>query len=225
MSAAGDGSLNVADRIQKLLFHLGKALWKSVPVVGPFVEELVYAQFESVLLPQVRQKMGTLTLVQLDELLASLPSEEQIEVLEMKLAEAGWDQRLQIAKSHADLMLAVSGGFKGMTTEVHRMKVTSRRSGENLVADDEARRMLSEAEQKRRGWVRRISMSQRQLLDQVTHDPTDAGLLWERVKGAALPESTELEFRFRLHELEWLGLVDRRRNDAGEWEYWRVIAP
>ena len=39
------------DRVQVLAFHLGKALWKSIPVVGPFVEELLYEQFKEGLLP------------------------------------------------------------------------------------------------------------------------------------------------------------------------------
>ena len=39
--------------LAKFLFHLGKGLWKSVPLLGPLVDEVVYAQYESKLLQEI----------------------------------------------------------------------------------------------------------------------------------------------------------------------------
>ena len=94
-----------------------------------------------------------------------------------------------------------------------------------LASDEEMKQKLTVLERKHIAWAARISQSQLDLLALVPHTPLEVKGLWSKAKECILPESTELEFRFRLHELEGLGLVARRRGDdvKGDWLYWRAI--
>ena len=84
-------------------------------------------------------------------------------------------------------------------------------------------RLLLEYESRRRAWVARISQNQRMLLNSIPTAYTSLDILWKTAL-KVLPGCGYKEFRFRLHELEWLGLVERRPVPAGTWEYRQVSA-
>lgn len=210
-------------RARRLLFHLAKAFWKAVPGVGPFVDELALEQFKPFLLGESADKaMSGLSDEQLDQLIAALPSQEGLEELEDRATRLTWEQRLQIARGHADMLNAMARGFIDVNAGLTRIESVLQEIGEAVASDEEVRIRLSDAEQKRVAWIQRISASQLQLLSSVPRTPAHVRDLLERARKDALPECTELEFRFRLHELEWLGLVSRRKAaEGGDWLYWR----
>jgi hypothetical protein len=67
---------------------------------------------------------------------------------------------------------------------------------------------LNELQLKRTNWVKRISNNQIKLLSSIDEKPISIKILWAITKNL-IPECGYKEFRFRLHELEWLSLVSR----------------
>ena len=158
-------------------------------------------------------------------MLEMLPGKEQIASIEELLGQLGWEQRLQAARGFAEIVKNLSDGFKGVEANFSHMETLLAEIGDKVATDEEIKEKLGELDRKRLAWVGRISSSQLDLLGMVPHAPTHVVVLWEKAKATILPESSALEFRFRLHELEWLGLLARHRSSEGDrdWLYWRVI--
>lgn len=222
------GSADKPDRLSTLLFHLGKALAKSIPVLGPFVEELVYEQFKDWLLPQVAR----LSADELDRYLAVMAPYE-IDKLEERFDELSEDVRLAAVAQLAGVVSALSevrdnfGDVRDRLEElgdgvaqIPSIFAVVREIQESIDDRERLRRTVSEIEAKRLAGVARISANQRRLLAELGPAPTALADLWV-VANHLMPTCSYKEFRFRLHELEWLGLLERTRTSRG-WEYQRT---
>lgn len=49
------------ERLEKIFFHLGKGVWKGIPVIGPIVEEMVYEANKDVLLGALAERTENLS--------------------------------------------------------------------------------------------------------------------------------------------------------------------
>lgn len=58
--------------LNKILYHLGKGIWKDVPVIGPIVEEVVFEVHKQFLLNEVDEKCASLSKEDLEALDAAL---------------------------------------------------------------------------------------------------------------------------------------------------------
>lgn len=59
------------DRLEKILYHLGKGIWKQIPVIGPIVEEVVYEANRDLLLKALEEgsiELSDQDLMKLEEL-------------------------------------------------------------------------------------------------------------------------------------------------------------
>jgi hypothetical protein len=217
-------SMNKQERLKNRLYYLGKAVWKSVPVIGPAVDVLIYEQFKDDLLAKVNENLVKLHPDQVDQLLAALPSQEQLSEFEANLTDMHWEQRVQAARNFTSIMGAVAEGFSGMNGRFSRVEDLLIELGDAQASDSLLEEKLTELERKRVRWLGRISTSQVELLSLIPHAPIEVGALWQRAK-AVIPECGRIEFRFRLHELEWLELVARKKGGepGADWWYWRVL--
>jgi hypothetical protein len=76
---------------------------------------------------------------------------------------------------------------------------------------------LNEIERRRVIWTNRISRHQRLLLSKIPTEYTHVDDIWP-ICQSIMPTCTYKEFRFRLHEFEWLSLAERVGN-PGNWKY------
>lgn len=216
-------------RLVKFLYHLGKGLWKSVPVLGGIVDEVLYEQFRS----ELAQRVEELPDGRVQQLLRAIPAVD-IEELEQRLGEMSQESQ-DAAMSRLSQVLA--------TMDENRLEVMSRfdRVDESLspipsvldileelrsksAGEDTLRLALDEYDRKHRAWVKRISHSQQRLLHSLPDEDMHIDALWESTR-QLLPECGYKEFRFRLHEFEWLGLAERyRAEDDNCWRYRRTAA-
>lgn len=67
------------ERINKIAFHLGKGIWKGIPVVGPIVEEVFYEANKDLLLKEIEERTKGLSDEELEKLeLAATKVEDAI---------------------------------------------------------------------------------------------------------------------------------------------------
>lgn len=206
------------DRITSTLYHLGKGIWKSLPVVGPVIEEVFYEQFRDELLNTVDK----LTPEQLEALQESLPDREQVKKLEEKLTNLSDEQRAIAAKqllqvldrfdSAEQSLEEIQGGVTQLSAIVGEI-------AKDLLNADELNELIRRIRAKRAEWRNRISANQQLLLGAIPDSYLQLCQLWE-ITQSVIPDCSYKEFRFRLHELEWLELVERRRI-SDTWEYRR----
>lgn len=94
---------------------------------------------------------------------------------------------------------------------------------ENMNNLDQLRNTLAKIEQQRLESIIRLSLTQRRLLAAIPETPTLVvdviELIQEEVP--SLKGVRKKEMILRLHELRYLGLIDRRRNSDDKWLYWR----
>lgn len=70
------------DKINKIIFHLGKGIWKGIPVIGPIVEEVFYEANKDFLLNALEKEVAKLPQEEIDKLLQVMENNEsKIEVL------------------------------------------------------------------------------------------------------------------------------------------------
>jgi predicted transcriptional regulator len=214
--------------LARFLFHLGKGLWKSVPLIGPLVDEVVYTQYESKLL----QKMDGLSEEDLRRIVEALPKLNEQALVE-RLRKISMDTQIvslthfsrvldDIHTSHTDVtagILGVSEKLDDLPTILAMIREVRQRIEDRSAIE----KLLVEYENRRQAWIARISVNQRKLLEQIPETFAAAAVLWDRTL-SLLPGCGYKEFRFRLHELEWIGLVERRRVPAGTWEYRRAAS-
>ncbi len=205
--------------VTKLLYHLGKATWKMIPGVGPFVEELFYEQFKDVLLP----KLKTLTEEDLAEIEKRIPK-INFERIDEELNKLSVDLKSTMSQSLFSVFEAIDQQIKpeiitkldeNQNISLSILDIISRIE-QNIGNETALRNALKEINTKRELWIERISKNQKLLLKKIPTDYIDIDQLWELTK-SLIPECGYKEFRFRLHELEWLGLVIRYWNE--KWYY------
>ena len=211
-------------RAERVLYHLGKGLWKAIPVVGPLVDELFYEQFKEALNGQVDK----LSLAQVQELLQTFPSLDALDGFERRMATLTEEQRRQFCLKAAEIQDALLAGFdqveehlETLSGEFGNVKRMLAEFLENEVSIEQLERILAKVDHQREEWRQRISVNQRRLLARIPREFTPLAMLWERCI-SLIPQCGYKEFRFRLHELEWLALVERCRGTA-DWEYRRVV--
>jgi hypothetical protein len=70
------------DRLSKMLYHLGKGIWKSIPFLGPIVDEVIYVQFQE----KLKGELSKHSEEELKAIISRLPGLESIEKLESQMA-------------------------------------------------------------------------------------------------------------------------------------------
>ena len=214
-----------AGRLRSMLYHLGKGIWKGLPVIGPVVEEVVYEQFKE----ELTAKTAALSEEEMDRLLGALPSPEELQRMEERLTKLSDEERLRAGQQYVQIMATLGAGFAEVqevlkevqqdTREIPTLANQIKELCDQLLTRDQREVVLRELQRRRAEWVQRISDNQLLLLQNIPSKPLPLSALWP-VAAGLIPGCTYKEFRFRLHELEWLDLVGRR-HERGEWVYWR----
>ncbi len=210
------------DRVREFLFHLGKGLWKSVPVLGPIVEEVLYEQFKT----ELEGRVDQLSCADVARIAAALPK-LKMEELERKLAGISEEQRRATVTELTAVLSDASADHARMESKldgvVERLPSLEGMLSKVLRQSDHADAVhyaLDALARRREAWVNRISQHQRELLARIPAEYTSVDTLWQ-VTRELIPECGYKEFRLRLHELEWLDLVTRYRDAEGTWRYRR----
>ena len=209
-------------KVSSFLFHLGKGLWKSVPVLGPIVEEVVYEQFKDKLEGRVSQ----LSDEDLDRLSSALPVVSP-ETLSSELEHLSNETKLFALEQFGLLMQCIQREKSELVKHVEEIQTKSDllpsildivlTLSDKTNNEGALRLALNEIERRRVAWINRISKHQKLLLSKIPETYTHVDEIWPVCQNA-LPECTYKEFRFRLHEFEWLSLVERT-GKPGNWRY------
>lgn len=204
-------------RACKILYHLGKGLWKSIPVLGPLVEELVYEQFRDKFLGRI----DSLPETELQKIVDMVPAGITPEELDKGLSNLSEDIRRFTAQQLSAVLLSLheihgqsQEVIDAIAEEAKRLPTIEQILTDirDQIKDKQSLQLaLHIIGQRRRNWVERISVNQVKLLRNIPDTYTPIADLWEKCN-KLMPACAYKEFRFRLHELEWLGLVER---------YWR----
>lgn len=212
--------------VATFLYHLGKGLWKSVPVLGPLVEEMVYEQFRDKLtahvdrlsdedLQRIADAVPDIDLDGLDNSLANMS--EEIKAITM----AQFGRVLQdMHGQHEELQRGVDRANRQLSELPSMLTILQNlqeRAGDRASLEE----ALEDYSRRREQWVNRLSGNQRRVLCNVSDDYTPLASLWQ-ITLRVIPDCGYKEFRFRLHELEWLGLVERYWHEGETWRYRRT---
>ena len=83
---------------------------------------------------------------------------------------------------------------------------------------------LAKVEDKRFEAILNLSNTQRQVLIVIPFEPTNVEnlIVLLKAKTPNLKNSTLKEIHLRLHELRYLGLIDRKKDKSSKWFYWRT---
>ena len=212
------------ERLVNFLYHLGKGLWKSVPILGPIVEEVVFAQFEY----ELKQRVSNLNEDQVQSILKNIPNID-VDKLDNQLSQISEDVKLysinimtnvisKLEESHKDFLEHVRLIERNVEPIPDIMKIVNELK-EKAGDRDAIIMALNEIHLKRDNWVERISRNQKKLLSKIGESPISLDRLWGITK-EIIPDCGYKEFRFRLHELEWLALVRRHWSQSDEsWMY------
>jgi hypothetical protein len=210
-------------RVAQFLFHLGKGLWSAVPVLGPLVNELVYEQFKEKLTKHVSQLSDS----DVQRIAHAIPSIDFDKI--DALAEASERMQAYAVRELAAVLSSITALQTDATERFDTIEakldnipnIQTLADDVRLVLNDSAdqRIALDRIERRRQFWIERISTNQRTLLGKLPDDFTEVADLWPLCQ-AQIPACTYKEFRFRLHELEWLDLVERMRREH-TWFYRR----
>ena len=215
------------DHLNTFLFHLAKGLIKPIPVVGPIIEEVFLEQFKEYLCVEVDR----LSDEDVARVVGSLPKVD-IEAVTAKMDDLSEENRLFAVQQMTSLLEFLQSDFSRIDGKLDEIdtkvapvsniaEMVSEMS-EKLGSEEALRMALDEIAAKREAWRSRISNNQRRLLALIPTDYVPVRSLRETTLEIS-PNGTEKEFRFRLHELEWLGLVRRCYDrQEGDWRYRRV---
>ena len=218
------------DKVNKLLYHFGKAIWQSVPIVGPFINELIFEQFKE----QLSAKTLKLTNEEINKIVSLIPHNMNPDHLEKSLENFTKD----INRMTSDYLNAVSINLNGIEAETFNTSKMVLRGNQTLKEIQTALTELSFKvpqnsallqaleiiEEKRQAWIKRISSNQTLFLKHIPDEFISIDKLWP-ICYTLIPSCGYKEFRFRLHELEWLGLVERNwvnKESIGLWYYHRT---
>lgn len=210
----------------RILFYLGKGLWKSIPVLGPIVDELIFENFKKQFLGGINH----LSEEELQEIVKLMPegiSEHDFEAAFSQLSE-------DIKKFTEQQIKAINLNLLNMKGTIHEISEYTKHVPmfEEILIEIKDKMKDSEClqyaldiiESKRQAWIDRISKNQVAFLKQIPEYDTPINDLWN-ICNKIIPSCVYKEFRFRLHEFEWLGLVDRYwKGDLtlGTWIYRRT---
>lgn len=215
------------DRLADFLYHLGKGLWKSVPILGPIIEEVFYEQFSK----ELKARVSRLSDSDIQSLLEAIPPidmkslDKRLGKLTDDLKKFGMWQTTallsEIEQNHHELIEDIQSiheklePLPNMNDILCEMRI-------KMFDPQGLKLALEEIASKRDAWVNRISKTQRVLLANIPEEYTCLSTLWDIIK-RLVPSCVYKEFRFRLHELEWLGLARRSWNVNNEtWMYCRT---
>ena len=214
---------------EKLLFHAGKGLWKGIPVIGPVIDEVVFAAHQDQLIGKLEDACSGLSeedLATLDQMLTKAEGAVQDSLAEFEGQIGVISNKVELAEAN------IRSDLESLKRMIQSLQATVQATPES-----EARqvliRQLEELEQRRQKWIAGISSTQRLLLSiipEAADQPANVAALRDKAAevSSELGSSSGPEFYFRLHELRWLGLIDRRLP-AGEnaksrdWHYWRTV--
>lgn len=214
------------DSVAKFLFHLGKGLWKSLPIVGPVVDEVVYAQYEG----RLKGEISRLSERDIGRIVQALPAVDAERIVE-RVERVGFDLQIaslsqlsraleDIHEEHSKLEAGISDLREQLDDLPSVLEIVTE-IRKRLDDRSELERVLDDYERRRRKWIERLSTNQKNLLAAIPDQFTAIEQLWTCAL-RLIPSGGYKEFRFRLHELEWLGLVERRLQPACSWEYRRL---
>lgn len=222
-----------AEYQKKLLFHFGKAIWNSVPVVGPFVSEMVYEAHKDDFLESMERATANLSAEEIERL------ESYLERMERSAVDAISNAKVEIGSNLDEIQAKVDRNEQLMSEGFETVVDTIRNLQDSIDAanlDNRQRavleKSLAQLKERRSQWVARISATQRNILANIP-DQEENGLAFSALESQLRKEMPELwgartkEIHFRLHELRWLGLIDRTlvpEGDEGQraWRYWRT---
>jgi hypothetical protein len=202
------------DQVYKILFSLGKGLWKSIPILGPIVEELFYEQFRK----ELTNRVINLTKEDFKKISELIPEGISLESIEENLDKLS-ENFFEFTKNQIQALQAstieTQKIMNGKIVEIHENTKDVPMFQEILnevktkIKDRESLEIVLDLMiQKRDTWINRISANQIKLLNNIPCSFTSINKLW-KISNKILPTCVYKEFRFRLHEFEWLGLVER----------------
>lgn len=210
------------DAIVDFVFHLSRGIVKAIPIFGAIIDEVIFEQYKE----KLRSEIAMLTEEDLNKLEERLP---KIDIESLS------NQFENIETSLGNLQLEAINQFTASLTILGNMRHQQRQITENtdkiptildlvenienhLTNQDKMQLILFETKQRRKVWINRISHNQVRLLKQLSKSQSQLlENLWPEVQ-RILENCTYKEFRMRLHELEWLSLVERQRIN-NSWSY------
>lgn len=198
----------VMNRVSKNLFHLGKALWNEIP--GGSLVAALYDANEDLLLEKIDEAAEQAGLTEDDlgaigKLVGSM--------------EKTMDRRLD--ESEATIL--------GELARIEESLLAAIEASSDVNVQVALREQLDAVKKTRETWVERLSNTQRQFLELLPIGKDNSVSRRSLIASAQssigkLTSARYEEMNLRLHELRWLGLIDRDHRED-DWYYWRVIAP
>lgn len=201
------------DKLSSFLFHLGKGIWKAVPFLGAIVDEVFYVHFEK----QLKSSADTLS----DRDLQPLSATVDLADFERRIGSLADEMRLAILPQYVCVLEDISGNhgevleeFRGTKEQLAPLPnilalIEDVRHASNKA--DALEQVLEKHENTRHYWINRMFCNQRLVLKNMSDDFVSINRRWTQTL-RAIPSCGYKEFRFRLHELEWLGLIERERR-------------
>lgn len=212
---------NKNQKVTNFLYHLGKGLWKSVPVLGPIVEEIIYEQFESEFKSALNSEVKKLDNNKLEEILTKIKY-INVKSIDKKLDSLSDEMKWNNVKFFTDIVEVKIKYIEKKVEPIPDILEIVNKIRENLHDKKGIEIALNNLIQRREEWIQRISKNQKKLLDNIPSEYTPINKIWILAK-KIIPECSYKEFRFRLHELEWISLTHRYwDNEKTEWFYKRI---
>ena len=209
------------ERASRIIYYLGKGLWKSIPVLGPIVDELYYENFKQQFLGGV-DHLSEKDLMKIVELIPESISNDDLEAAVSGLSDDIKDFVEQQIKAINFSLVNIEREIKVVNEHLERSPILEEiliEINEKMNQSNEKQLLLEMIENKRDEWINRISSNQVTLLRNIPDVYTPINDIW-RICIKIIPSCVYKEFRFRLHELEWLGLVERYAKGYGDSMIW-----
>ena len=207
--------------VRRTLFLLLRSALSELPYVGGIIDTVVFTQIED----HLRAQTSHLNDADLDKLITRLPSTDTINQLEARLqvqfdalgARAD-DDSLGLLRVLTTEFDAVEDRLEAIDDQLQVLPTLNSIVSE-LRTHSDTRSAIRAIERQRAMHIERLSANQRALLGAIPSTFIALPALWETTL-QIIPSCGYKEFRFRLHELEWLDLLERTRRD-GVWQYRR----
>ncbi len=212
------------EKISKFLFHLGKGLWKSIPILGPIIDEVFYEQFKA----QIIARVDSLSSNDTVNISNAIPTID-FESLDNKLRELTIEMQTSSMSAYTSLLKDITLSVDDFSSQLDQLhdsiftltELLSSLSSlkANISKNTQLDSLIESLQNKREQWIRRLSNNQRLLLRSFPITYSHIQHIWNITK-LLIPNCGYKEFRFRLHELEWLGLIERYwNNQNNSWHY------
>lgn len=212
------------EKIEKFLFYLGKGIWKSVPILGNIIDEVVYENFLKEKLESNLKNLTADELIKIQSIIPCMDMEKtkiMVETITNKI-QGIIEDMLPTYNSNINAMHTQLESLERKTDTILNSKLILDEIKEKIGNENSLRVALKEIEDRRMNWVQRISKNQKNMLSNISIEFEPVEKIWGKNR-KFMPECGYKEFRFRLHELEWLGLVSRYFDiEENMWFYKRV---